>query len=196
MEIGNRILMFVYVRGSVQKDVRAVANQMPWDVSMEVSAGVEDDEENLGITTSAIATVTAKFARPSKPAISTKIDDKLPPNQKDFVEVHCPLVGVPKNEVWYLFLADERTDLIYNAKKMPYLRDGVEIKLPFPAPPKPGRFNLTVFLLCDSYVGFDIQKTVTFEVKKAPKMKKMVEDEDEGRKKKKIWNPFFFFFWF
>lgn len=160
------------------RDIEAICREMPYDVDFKPIAQVDDDEQEHVITAGSIVTLKAVMERPSKPKKHLNpIVDEEP------IEVHCPYFPSLKNEVWWLILAEERTNLIMGLKRIPALRNGVEVKIPFLAPKKPGVYSFIVHLVCDSYVGFDLKKYVKINVQKEtvlPKTKPVsVEDEDE-----------------
>jgi len=92
--------------------------------------------------------------------------------------VHCPFFPIQKNEIWWLIVADERMNLVMGLKRISSLRDKLEVKILFQAPRKPDIYTYTVFLVCDSYVGFDIKKSFKLNVKKEVEFKETHRDED------------------
>eukprot|EP01118_Nematostelium_gracile_P005561 TRINITY_DN1766_c0_g2_i1.p1 TRINITY_DN1766_c0_g2~~TRINITY_DN1766_c0_g2_i1.p1 ORF type:complete len:619 (-),score=162.34 TRINITY_DN1766_c0_g2_i1:117-1973(-) len=173
--------------------VQQVCHQMmPLDVDWKVNCIVDEDDENYGITAGSIVTLKAEFTRPSQP--SNLKDGKEQP-----VEVHCPFFPFPKDEVWWLIIAHEPNEMM-GIKRIDALRDKLEVKVPFPAPRKPGVYSYSVFLICDSYVGFDkktqikinVQKEVDWQKEKEryklePEMEGFYSDEesDEEENEKK-----------
>jgi len=151
---------------------------MPFDLNLTIKFGIED-EEDAEITTGSIVTLTICFTRPSKSASRVKFDEKIPPASADLIEVHAPFMPVVKYEVWYLMVVEERAGIVLNCKKLPYIRDQLEVKLPFQAPRKPGKYVLTVLLMCDSYVGFDKRSTISIDVKREIHRKNEKQEEEE-----------------
>jgi preprotein translocase subunit Sec63 len=143
------------------RDIERICDELPHDVDFTPTTEVDEDDENLGITAGAIVTFKTEFERPSKPRINPnpKVDDEP-------VDVHCPFFPTQKSEVWWLIVADEQKRLILGLKRIPSLRDKLEVKIPFQAPRKPGTYVYTVFLVSDSYVGFDKKKQLKITVKK------------------------------
>jgi len=66
--------------------------------------------------------------------------------------------------------------------------DKEEVELKFTAPQKPGQYTYSVIVRSDSYVDFDISKTIKLDVKEAPKLIEshpqwdISEDEEEINK--------------
>lgn len=162
--------------GDQSRDIENVLKQMPTDMVVKMKYGVDEEDEKLGITAGSVVTIEAKIERPS-----TTANQK---NKEDPVDVHAPFFPGEKTEVWWAMVGDERTNRLFNLKKVTSVRDQTEIKLPFMAPPKPGVYQFTFYLMCDSYVGFDFKQTVKLNVQKEviPQIKKEEEedfDEDE-----------------
>jgi len=158
------------------RDIEAICKDLPYDVDFNPVAQVDEDDQVHGITAGSIVTLKTVLERPSKPKKHVS-----PTADEEPVEVHCPYFPTQKNEVWWLILADERTNAILGLKRIPALRHGVEIKIPFLAPEKPGSYIFAVHLLCDSYVGFDLKKTVKLNLQKKleVKTKAITKGEDE-----------------
>lgn len=176
MEEGKRKELFEGLSSDQVKDIDIVIKDLPYDVDCQYKFEVDEDDENFGITAGAIVSLVVTFQRPSKQRTNAKEE---PP-----IEVHCPYYPQPKSEVWWVILGDERTNQLVGIKKVNALRDGVEAKIPFPAPRKPGPCAFTLMVLCDSYLGFDLKKPVKLNVVKETewlreqeKAKKKLEEE-------------------
>jgi len=143
------------------RDIEVICKEFPDDVDVNLFTEVDEDDENFGITAGSIVTLRAEFDRPSKQRVNPnpKVDDEP-------VDVHCPFFPLPKTETWWLIVADERTNQIMGLKRIPSLRDKLEVKIPFGAPRKPGIYLYAVYLVSDSYIGFDKKKQLKVNVKK------------------------------
>ncbi|CAG2110446.1 unnamed protein product, partial [Medioppia subpectinata] len=103
--------------------------------------------------------------------------------------VHCPYFPEDKQEYWWIYLSDKKRHALISA---PYLMtnlvDKEEVELKFTAPQKPGQYTYSVIVRSDSYVDFDISKTIKLDVKEAPKQTEshpqwdISEDEEEVNK--------------
>ncbi|KIW04152.1 uncharacterized protein PV09_04959 [Verruconis gallopava] len=91
-------------------------------------------------------------------------DDELNPL------VHAPFYPMDKTENWWLVVGNEGTKSLYGIKRVTIGRT-LTTKVEF-TPQHPGKQELTLFLMCDSYFGVD--QAPTFEVDAAEAM-----DEDE-----------------
>lgn len=111
------------------QDIEVICNKFPNDIDFTPKTEVDDDDENFGITAGAIVTLLTNFTRPSQPKKTSVTKGEDEP-----VEVHCPFYPAVKNEVWWLIVAEERTNLIMGLKRIAALRDELEIKIPFQAP--------------------------------------------------------------
>jgi len=105
-----------------------------------------------------------------------------PPKDEEAIEAHAPYFPTKKNELWWLLLGDERTGRINGITRISSLKHKTEVKIQFQAPLKTGTYTYSVFLLSDSYVGFDITKPLKLVVTKdiaKPKEQEIREEEDE-----------------
>ena len=86
-------------------------------------------------------------------------------------EVHAPFYPNKKQENWWLVVAEEATRSLLAVKRVTILNE-LKSRLEFVVP-EMGKKKLTLFLMCDSYVGVD--QSVGFEVDVGEGME---EDED------------------
>lgn len=157
------------------QDVEYVVKQAPADLEFTYKNSVDEDDEELGVTGGSIVTMKLDISRPSKPqSLNTK---EQPP-----IEVHAPFLPIEKQEVWWIIIGDERTQKIMGLKKMTCLRHETKVDVPFLAPPKAGDYTFTLFILSDSYAGFDKKQTFTLHVDKElppPPKSENPEDDEE-----------------
>mmetsp|Transcript_24128 Transcript_24128/g.33831 ORF Transcript_24128/g.33831 Transcript_24128/m.33831 type:complete len:637 (+) Transcript_24128:93-2003(+) len=157
------------------QDVEYVVKQLPADLEFTFKNTVDEDDEELGVTGGAIVTMKLELSRPSKPqSVNTK---EQPP-----VEVHAPFLPIEKTELWWAIIGDDRTQRIMGLKKILSLRDGMTVDVPFLAPPKAGDYTFTLYILSDSYSGFDKKQSFTLHVTKElppPPKSENPEDEEE-----------------
>ncbi|CAD5126075.1 DgyrCDS14241 [Dimorphilus gyrociliatus] len=116
----------------------------------------------------------------------TKKENSFETKSKETHLVHCPYYPLDKYEWWYLYVADKKKQqLISMPKHVQSLKDYEEVELQFAAPTKPDVYTYSVCLMSDSYMSFDLTKTIKLDVKKAkqvldhPQWQKI--DEDEGK---------------
>jgi len=158
---------------------------------------VEEEEEDVGgaeklnksVTAGAVVTVSVAFKRPSKPG-GKREDSKgnIKLEESDKIEVHAPLYPIIKHENWWILLSESTNKLVTLPKKILALRNNTEVKLRFIAPKKPGTYQFTLYILCDSYVGFDKQETFKVNVSKeakveiSPQENEDLSDDEEEKK--------------
>jgi translocation protein SEC63 len=91
----------------------------------------------------------------------TKKKEPLEGKSKMSHSVHCPYFPDDKQEYWWIYLSDKKRHALISA---PYLMtnlvDKEEVELKFTAPQKPGQYTYSVIVRSDSYVDFDISKTI------------------------------------
>ena len=102
---------------------------------------------------------------------------------KESMPVHCPLFPEPKQEWWWVFIGQPGANaLITEPQKVLALTDEDEIDVPFMAPPMAGQFQLTVYVISDSYYGIDHAETIKLDVKagiKLPEVEEEIESEED-----------------
>lgn len=103
---------------------------------------------------------------------------------KESHPVHCPWFPEPKQEWWWVFIADAKNNAMITPvpQKIQSLTDDEEVDLQFMAPPAAGTWNLTVYVVSDSYYGIDVKETFKLDVKGAieqPNLAEQIESEDE-----------------
>jgi pre-mRNA-splicing helicase BRR2 len=96
-------------------------------------------------------------------------DDELNPL------VHAPFFPGDKTENWWLVVGNEATKSLYGIKRITVGRS-LTTKVDF-TPQQPGKQELTLYLMCDSYFGVD--QAPTFEVDAAEGMDEDEEDDDD-----------------
>ncbi|XP_032683432.1 translocation protein SEC63 homolog [Odontomachus brunneus] len=86
-------------------------------------------------------------------------------------EVHCPLFPDVKQEYWWVYICDRKSQtLLTTPVHVTSLVEFEEIQLKFTAPRWPGLYTFTVCLRSDSYLGFDQAQDIKLDVKKAPEV--------------------------
>jgi pre-mRNA-splicing helicase BRR2 len=126
--------------------------------NIELEFEVEDPDE---ITAGAPAYLKVKIVR--------DVDDEDESADVD-TTVHAPFYPVKKMENWWLVVGDEKSKALLAIKRVTISRS-LNVRLEYTVP-NPGKHELKLFLMSDSYVGVD--QDPSFEVNVAEGM-----DEDE-----------------
>ncbi|GFT64454.1 translocation protein SEC63 homolog [Nephila pilipes] len=117
----------------------------------------------------------------------SKRDKVLEGKSKKSHSVHCPFFPDDKDEYWWVYLCDRKRHSLITA---PYLVTNLvnkeEVELKFAAPQKPGIYTYSVMVRSDSYLDFDIGKTIKLDVKEAKeidisKLQWDVSEEEEEK---------------
>lgn len=98
-------------------------------------------------------------------------DDEEPETEVD-LEVHAPFYPGKKIQNWWLVVAEEKTKSLLAIKRVTIAKK-LDAKLEYVVP-TPGKKDLTLFLMADSYVGVDQSMAFSVDVAEG-----MDEDEDE-----------------
>ncbi|CDJ40308.1 sec63 domain-containing DEAD/DEAH box helicase, putative [Eimeria tenella] len=69
--------------------------------------------------------------------------------------VYAPLFPKEKEEQWWLVIGESAGNTLHAIKRISILKQNSSFKLNFEAPESPGKHQLLLFLMCDSYVGAD-----------------------------------------
>ncbi|XP_043486141.1 translocation protein SEC63 homolog [Polistes fuscatus] len=86
-------------------------------------------------------------------------------------EVHCPLFPDVKQEYWWVYICDRKSQtLLTTPVHVTSLAQSEEVQLRFTAPRWPGLYTFTVCLRSDSYLGFDQAQDIKLDVKEAPEV--------------------------
>ncbi|KAK5124119.1 hypothetical protein LTR85_001822 [Meristemomyces frigidus] len=107
--------------------------------------------------------------------VNVTVERQLEGDEEPNLTVHAPFYPAEKTENWWLVVGEEGTKTLLAIKRVTIaraLKTRLEIVLP-----TPGKHELTLFLMSDSYVGVD--QAPTFEVDAAEGMDED-EEEEEG----------------
>lgn len=86
-------------------------------------------------------------------------------------EVHCPLFPDVKQEYWWVYICDRKSQtLLTTPIYVTSLAQFEEVQLKFTAPRWPSVYTFTVCLRSDSYLGFDQAQDIKLDVKEAPEI--------------------------
>lgn len=71
--------------------------------------------------------------------------------KRESFPVHCPYYPGHKQECWWVFIGNEKDDiLVTQPQKVMTLKDVEEVKLQFQGPPKVGTYELELYIVSDS----------------------------------------------
>ena len=123
-------------------DVAVFCNAYP-NIEVTYESSVGEGEE---VETEDIVTLTVTLERE---------DDDDENGTSTFGSVIAPrYLGPPKTEGWWLVVGDTNSNSLLSIKRVTIGRK-TKSKLEFSAPENPGDYNLTLYLMCDSYLGCD-----------------------------------------
>ncbi|PGG97228.1 translocation protein SEC63 [Blastomyces parvus] len=104
---------------------------------------------------------------------------------------HAPYFARDHSPRWYIFLADSRQGRMAvppftftTFDKPIFDKDGKPtfnvqtLKMQFQAPPQVGKFAFSLYIVCDSYIGFDTVSEITLEVEDLAKAAALEEEDD------------------
>lgn len=85
-------------------------------------------------------------------------------NETLIPKAHCPKFPKVKDEGWFLVLGAPHDGELIAMKRCSYRNTRSTHQVTFKAPHRIGRFIYTVYIMSDSYIGFDQQYDLHFEV--------------------------------
>ena len=103
--------------------------------------------------------------------VRRQVDEDEEPN----LTVHAPFYPVGKTEQWWLVVGEQSTRNLLAIRRVPEAKEA-KVRLEFELP-TPGKHELTLFLMSDSYMGVD--QVPTFEVDAAEGMDESGDEEEE-----------------
>ena len=151
----NKLVQSMGLSNKQLGDAARFTNERYPNVELEFEL---EDPENVASGTPSYVTVS----------IERQIEEDEEPN----LMVHAPFYPAEKTENWWLVIGEESTKNLLAIKRVTIgrsVKTRLEIVLP-----TPGKHELTLFLMSDSYMGVD--QAPTFEVDAAEGME---EDDDE-----------------
>jgi pre-mRNA-splicing helicase BRR2 len=107
--------------------------------------------------------------------LRVKITRNLDDDEELKTEVHAPFYPADKTESWWLVVGDQKEHSLLAIKKVSIARK-LETVLEFTLE-KPGKHELTLYLVSDSYLGVD--QAPTFKLEAAEGMEEDSEEEEE-----------------
>ncbi|GAB1311291.1 Pre-mRNA-splicing helicase BRR2 [Madurella fahalii] len=117
--------------------------------------------------------------RAGEPAyLKISIERELEEDEEFDPTVHAPFYPGKKSENWWLVVGEESTKTLLAIKRVTVGRK-LNLRLEFTVP-NPGRHDLKLFLMSDSYVGVDQEPTFSVMVEEGMDVDEEDEDEDEG----------------
>ncbi|RQM21724.1 hypothetical protein B5M09_001509 [Aphanomyces astaci] len=135
---------------SKMADIAAFCNSYP-DVSIEIQVDNPDD-----IAAGDVVSVQIKIDREGGDD-----DDEAKDDWGVVISKHNP---VEKVENWWVVIGDPATNTLLSIKRIPVQKQA-SLSLDFAAPSgAAGTYNYTVYLICDSYMGADLENELTIHV--------------------------------
>jgi pre-mRNA-splicing helicase BRR2 len=144
------------------KEIAEVCNQYP---DVELSVEFEDDNKEV----------------PCDSVVSLKVHLERDP-ESIFSSVYAPRYPKTKVESWWLVVGDAEQESedtprrVYAVKRIFMKEAEMDVKLQFSAPSNPGSYDLLLYMISDSYIGFDDEIPFKLDVVFAPDS----ESEEEG----------------
>ena len=93
--------------------------------------------------------------------------------------VYAPKYPKPKHEGWWLVIGNAKTNALLCVKRVA-LAQKANVKLDFVAPDEPGDYALTLYFMCDSYIGCDQEYALELKVAQGDSD----DDEDDEEEEK------------
>lgn len=155
-------------------DVESVVQCLP-DVDVSVRHFVHDEDFTCERDT---VTLEVKLTRHHVKSTDTAKGHKAPP-------VHAPYFpSSKKEEEWWVVLKAEDVRMSpweFIMEKMVDQSKEVTTEIKFPAPPRKGKYQFTVHVVSDSYLGLDVEHAFELQVESAaelPEVEDAYKDED------------------
>jgi pre-mRNA-splicing helicase BRR2 len=117
--------------------------------------------------------------RAGEPAyLKVRIEREVDEDDGEFdATVHAPFYPAKKSENWWLVVGEESSKTLLAIKRVTVGRE-LSLRLEFTVP-TPGRHDLKLFLMSDSYVGVDQEPTFSVMVEEAMDVDESEEEEEE-----------------
>lgn len=84
----------------------------------------------------------------------------------DLPPVTAPRFPGRKDEAWWLVVGDPKANALLGIKRVT-LGKAAKVKLDFSAPVEVGTHELTLYFMCDSYLGCDQEYEISLNVREA-----------------------------
>ncbi|KMP07477.1 secretory subunit [Coccidioides immitis] len=141
---------------------------------------IDSDEEDSD------AMMGRKGAKPKTSKPAKQEEEEIQPPL-----AHAPYFARDHSPRWHIFLADVKADRmavppftfttfdkpIFDEKGNPTFNMQT-LKMQFQAPPQIGNFPFTLYVVCDSYIGFDTWRDVVLEVEGFAKAAQLAEEDE------------------
>ena len=126
----------------------------------------QSKEGDANDTNNADASSDEELWRPEEDP-AKKRRELLESKPKTSFEVHCPYFPELRQEGWWIYLVETKTQILKSpVEKVSGLKDTETVELKFTAP-EPGSYTYTIHVRSDSYVGVDVSKEIKLAVAKA-----------------------------
>ncbi|KDO30202.1 hypothetical protein SPRG_04992 [Saprolegnia parasitica CBS 223.65] len=155
---------------SKMAQVAAFCNAYP-DVALE--SEIEDPAE---ITTGDAITVNVSLTREGADE-----DDDQEEDDATVGQVQAQFYPGQKVENWWVVVGDPATNALVSIKRIP-LQQKAAMRVEFAAPTTPGTYKYTLYVICDSYLGCDLENELEFTVAQGRDTSGDDDDDDESAK--------------
>lgn len=146
---------------SLDDDVR----ERVLDVSPKYMAEIADfcnDYPNIELT---FEVVDANVVAGEAVAVAVTLEREIDEDMRDIGNVRASRFPGVKKEGWWLVVADVAKNELLSIKRLT-VKQRAQIQLDFVAPSETGAAQLTLYFMCDSYVGCDQEYEFSIDVKK------------------------------
>ncbi|KAJ1446864.1 Ascc3l1 protein, partial [Pelagophyceae sp. CCMP2097] len=87
-------------------------------------------------------------------AVTVMLEREVDEGAADIGLVKAPRYPLPKKEGWWLCVADVKNNHLLSIKRVAF-QARAELQLDFIAPTEPGKHDLMLYFMCDSFLGCD-----------------------------------------
>ena len=100
-----------------------------------------------------------------KAGSSVNVDVALEREDETVGPVIAPFFPRRREEGWWLVIGEQKSNTLLCIKRLTVTQAKTKVKLEFTAPQEPGKHTLTLFFMCDSYLGCDQEYKLNVEVR-------------------------------
>ena len=151
---------------SKMADVAVFCNNYP---NIDVSYKIEDADD---ITAGNAVSISINLEREID---DEEVDGEAPPSLGMVSSAHFP---GSKKEGWWIVVGDTSNNTLLSLKRV-NLKHKLVVQLEFAAPDEPGDYDLTLFCMCDSYMGCDQEYSINISVAPADDDNEDDSDDDD-----------------
>jgi len=109
--------------------------------------------------------------------LERELDEEEEEESQTFGKVFAPNYPKEKSEGWWLVVGEPKRNLLLSIKRIS-LQRRTKAKLDFVAPDDPGKHDLVLYFMCDSYLGCDQEYEFTINVEEGESGSEEESDEE------------------